>query len=422
MNEDFMRESWIGLGVDGASVMLGKKAGVAVKLKAKFPLLVSWHCFNHRLELSVHDAIKSCSEGNHFKMFIDSLYATYSASPKCLRELSQCAKELKVQIKRIGRVLDVRWVASSFRSVNAVWKTYSALHKHFCAKADDTCADGREKAKFAGFAKKLANPIFIKNLGLMYDALEELSDLSLALQKSDITLPVAQKLISRQIEVFVARKDNHSLHYKEACQAVADGTFQTVSVSASVGKEKEIKPGQFYQALSDSMAARLLPDSEKDLCNALAVLDPSTWPKDMISTEYGETEVRLLCDKFSLSFSDIKFSYRIYKDSKGMVKNQALLTLLNRVNTIPVSTAECERGFSKMNIVCTSLRSRLTVKHLSSLMLISLSGPPLRLWKPLSYVKSWLASDRRDATFMQCPKISIQNDYKKEHLSMWENM
>ena len=59
---EFLKECWIGLGVDGASTMLGKKAGLAVKLKARFPLLISWHCFNHRLELSVHDAVKSCCE------------------------------------------------------------------------------------------------------------------------------------------------------------------------------------------------------------------------------------------------------------------------------------------------------------------------------------------------------------------------
>jgi len=50
-----------------------------------------------------------------------------------------------------------------------------------------------------------------KNLGLMFDALEELADLTLALQKADISLHVAHRMISSQIEVFVARKDNGKL-------------------------------------------------------------------------------------------------------------------------------------------------------------------------------------------------------------------
>jgi len=43
-----------------------------------------------------------------------------------------------------------------------------------------------------------------------------------------------------------------------------------------------------------------------------------------------------------------------------------------------------------MNLVCTTLRSRL----MSSLMFIALSGPPLALWKPLPYVKFWQAKSR----------------------------
>ena len=34
---DFINECRIGLGVDGSSTMLGKKAGLAAKSKAKFP-------------------------------------------------------------------------------------------------------------------------------------------------------------------------------------------------------------------------------------------------------------------------------------------------------------------------------------------------------------------------------------------------
>jgi len=41
---------------------------------------------------------------------------------------------------------------------------------------------------------------------------------------------------------------------------------------------------------------------------------------------------------------------------------------------LPVSIAECEHGFSRMNLICTPLSSMLTVKHLSSLMFMSLVG------------------------------------------------
>jgi len=50
--------------------------------------------------------------------------------------------------------------------------------------------DARERALFAGFQKKLENPVFIKILAIiMLDAKQELSELSSALQKADIKLP-----------------------------------------------------------------------------------------------------------------------------------------------------------------------------------------------------------------------------------------
>ena len=48
---DYLRHHWVGLGTDGASVMTGCKYGLSARLKANFPQLVSWHCFNHRLEV-----------------------------------------------------------------------------------------------------------------------------------------------------------------------------------------------------------------------------------------------------------------------------------------------------------------------------------------------------------------------------------
>ena len=115
---------------------------------------------------------------------------------------AECASELDVQLNRIGCILSVRWLS------------YQALHLHFTRKASDPLTESREKAKFSGLAKKLESSTFIKNLGLMHDALEELSDLSLALQRADISLRVANKLVSRQVEVFVSRKTTESVYYR----------------------------------------------------------------------------------------------------------------------------------------------------------------------------------------------------------------
>jgi len=74
-----------------------------------------------------------------------------------------------------------------------------------------------------------------------------------------------------------------------------------------------------------------------------------------------------------------------------------------------------------MNVICSSLRSRLTVPHISSLMFVSLCGPPLESWQPSKYVKSWLALNRRRANSTQCPerKAGVQQ-VSKGMASLWK--
>jgi len=59
----------------------------------------------------------------------------------------------------------------------------------------------------------------------VYDALEELGDLSNAIQSSNITLPQANRLIARQIEVFQSRKSNAGENTEKLKQQVHLDSF-----------------------------------------------------------------------------------------------------------------------------------------------------------------------------------------------------
>jgi len=172
---------------------------VAKILKDLYPLIFSWHCLNHRLELVVHDSIKDIGALNHFKSFIDSLYVLYSTSPKNQNELRNMCNELDILFLKLGRVLDVCWVASSWRAINVVWKTFSACN--FCNAANDSTKDSKTRYKYLGLKKRLASPEFLSDLGLMCDCLQELSTLSNQLQKRTTTLIQGQKHIQRMIRI-----------------------------------------------------------------------------------------------------------------------------------------------------------------------------------------------------------------------------
>ncbi|XP_055497234.1 E3 SUMO-protein ligase KIAA1586-like [Leucoraja erinacea] len=136
-SEEWLQNNWISFVSDGASVMLGKNSGVATRLTARYPNLFTWHCMNHRLELAVNDAVDEVQAVNHFKVFMDKLHNLYSQSNKNSRELMEAAQEMGSQVLKIGRVLNTRWLASSFRSVKVVWRSYEALNRHFENAAGD---------------------------------------------------------------------------------------------------------------------------------------------------------------------------------------------------------------------------------------------------------------------------------------------
>ena len=179
--EEYLRLHLLSIATDGCSVMLGKSNGLVTLLRQEFPQLISWHCSAHRLELMVGDALKATTATNYFQSFMDKIYCTYSQSPKNQRELEEVAAELHQQLLKIGRVFSIRWIASSFRTVRAVWQSYAPLHAHFT------------KCSFTGLATTLASSHFIHNLGLMYDVLTELKDLSLEFQARDLSVPNAHK-------------------------------------------------------------------------------------------------------------------------------------------------------------------------------------------------------------------------------------
>ena len=111
-------------------------------LKDKFPDIILWHCLNHRLEPA-----GETKAGNK--------------EQRTKRELNKCSYELQITLKRIGKVFTVRWVASFFRAVSAVWQFFLALSQHFHKASNDETRKCTKKVTFQGCIS------FIKNLALI---------------------------------------------------------------------------------------------------------------------------------------------------------------------------------------------------------------------------------------------------------------
>lgn len=255
--------------------MLGKKSGVATRLTSRFPKLFVWHCMNHRLELAMSDAVDEVNSVNHFKTFIQKLYSLYSTSNKNESELINAAAEVGSQLLRIGRILDVRWVASSFRTVRAVWTSLEALVQHFKNACCDETRSTKERKMYRGLLDRVQSPEFICDLGLMCDTVHELSLLTHELQSRSITLLRAEHLLKRSIRVIQSFKESPGEKYSEALEAKKTGEYRSTALK-TISKLKSINPGLLRMKPSRTSASLIRVNGHQS--PASAMVDP---PSDL---------------------------------------------------------------------------------------------------------------------------------------------
>jgi hypothetical protein len=92
------------------------------------------------------------------------------------RELKVCTNLLDIELLKYDQILSTQWVPSSFWSNSAVWNNYEATVLHLQAKPDSV----QDKAD-SHTTKTIIAINFTLHLGLMYDALQELSYLGMDL-------------------------------------------------------------------------------------------------------------------------------------------------------------------------------------------------------------------------------------------------
>lgn len=71
--------------------------------------------------------------------------------------------------------------------------------------------------------------------------------------------------------------------------------------------------------------------------------------------------------------------------NRGNIVPPELNPLLLAMNTVPVCSAECEKGFSQMNLIINRRRNSLSVETVSSLLFGKPVGPPFAKFIPLSW-------------------------------------
>ena len=128
---------------------------------------------------------------------------------------------------------------------------------------------------------------------------------------------------------------------------------------------------------------------DRPLLNSMKILDHANWPDQRELTKYGEQELNILSEFYKKEVNNICeewFGYKAIVHSNFIkIKIEVLLPrlfefyydtfpniikLLGIIYSIPFSSVECERGFSKQNLIKTDLRNSLNNETLHFWMMI----------------------------------------------------
>jgi len=399
---------------DGAAVMQGHKNGVISHITKEAPWVIPMHCIAHKLELAALDAIKKDHYLQKFETVMKGIFLFYHYSPKRRREVKEIATLIDSELCHISSVKQVRWLASKHRALIGLVNNYEVITTHFEHAASRNSSDEAAKAK--GFLRDMLTVKFVHFLHHLTDCMVVLSSLSKTFQKTDI---ISSDVITN-LEAHLMKLQDLKTNPGN-CMTKFNNMFNPVTKSFL---EIQLKGDILTTASTDAFIDKLITHIEarfenfkKDPLVCLQALDYRFMPdsRDELLA-HGTRDLSKFLEHFSAIFPqdqnqhvldhyiNLKVHLKQFKKT-SLTPQDVLVSVLrnkayNLTNVLKVveialvlspSTAECERGFSTMNRIKTSLRNSLQQETLQLLLNISIHGPSLQYFQPDDAIERWMS-------------------------------
>ncbi|XP_014680148.1 PREDICTED: zinc finger protein 862-like [Priapulus caudatus] len=351
--------------------MLGKKGGVASRLKELSPALQAVHCTAHRLELAFKDAVKNVALCNTVNSLLLNLYLFYKNSSKNRSSLKEAADAVGVPQLFPTRVGGTRWLPHLQRALENFLRGYHAIttQLHQLQAQPGVTTDARAKAK--GYLKQLQRKDVVLFAHFMLDVVTVLSKVSLTAQRSQST--VADVVASIDMSLTTLKK----YRSKKSSPRLQnfDDTFNSGEFELTGSDNIEAGLVQLVDGLESSLLGRF-DDMNDEVLAAMQILSFTFWPQEHEADEdFGDEAVQTLRHHFEAVLKDagvvvdaLGVEWDLLKARMYAKKNKKdhpwattipelkeelpnICALMDLLLSIPASSAEAERGFSRLKLV-----------------------------------------------------------------------
>ena len=420
----------VSIGTDGASTMTGKHSGVTKRVEDNLnPFVIKWHCMAHRLALAASQAAKGVDIVQKIEGKLNQIFNYFHYSTKHRTKLKRIHELLDSPYRRhFIRPAHTRWL-SVRDSIDVVLGNLKPMMVCLLDDANENDAQAR------GIIKEVAHVQFLAMLHLLADVMAQLGKLSLMFQQTSGDIG-SLTYVHAAIDVISNMKETpgHRLESflkdlpQEPCE---DLYLKTWDIETSehelfatelddhdgIKITDNVNERKFFQSAKKKFIDHLVKNlkdrfAHQDVTKYFTIFNPSLLPQSHEAlARYGNEEIAGLADFFGkekhlqgqdsvcsevINGSTMKDEWPVLKEilysnfrqstmqecwevllqQKGQletIKKLAKIALL-----IPANTAQCERGFSRYNLIKTKTRSRLKVSSVSSLLTLAIEGPPLR--------------------------------------------
>jgi hypothetical protein len=399
----------IGFSSDGASVMTGRRNGVATKLKELNSCMIDTHCAAHKLQLAIEDSTQDLEKFYIGIVKSTSLYFSNSSTRKLA--LKKMCEDLDESFYKILRTVDTRWLSLG-NSLKNLMKVYTPLKLLFREDNDSKLAET--------LLPHYENLGFYYWIAFMDDLCSALNGLSKRLQESNLLvcdlLPSIVLAVERINENFIQRtiaEPPKTKSLKVYYDAVSANDFTTSQLNM------HLDCIAFAKRVVENIGHRF-PDDSKKVIGSLSYLYPLKIYNEtdknatidaiaLLGRHYGSLlDTSDIFDQYEMWKSIVKSSIGL-KNSKEFlflvynspVKQQLLEevpiigTLLQISITLSPGSVDCERGFSLQNIIKTKLRNSLSVETTADLMRCSRDGEPIQTFDWATNLCSFMEAKKR---------------------------
>ncbi|XP_052775985.1 SCAN domain-containing protein 3-like [Mya arenaria] len=367
---------------DGASVMTGVRGGLTTLLKRRDPHLLSIHCIAHRLALASGQAADKVQYLVKYQAMINTIFKYYNYSPKHQSRQRKFQEVYKMAEKKFKQTFHTRWL--SFEgAVDAVIINYDALLTCLemeVAEDNDRCqpdpADHHSGSHSAVPSGDDNNPWphFLASLPDGYQNGFDFGDdghnnfIKCSNKEIDASENIRSTFINHVIENLEARFTDNGIISNFAVLN-PENLPQNSTDLATYGDQQIHDPGKHYGPSITNQQS------------------PMTVSEKHLKCEWSLFKHHMDKNYRTITFSNMAETVLTSKTLVASYPN--LCKIMKIAITLPLSTADCERGFSKYNLIKTKPRNRLTPDSVNTLMTITVDTPDLDHMKDFNFCKAF---------------------------------